>query len=366
MNRILFLIKGLGRGGAEQLLLNAAPHVDRSRFEYEFAYLLPWKDALVGVLDDMGFPVHGLDGGRGIGWIGRLRRIVRDRDIDLMHSHSPVPAVGARVGVERRVRHVYTEHGVWGHYHRATFWANAATFPRNDHVFSVSETVTSSIRYPMPLGFLRMPPVETLYHGIDPGTAAEWGSSDGVREELGIPEDAPVVGTVANFRALKGHEYLLQAAGRIREAIPEARFVLVGRGPLEDRVRRQAEEMGLNGTVVFAGFRTDVPRVAASFDVFALPSLYEGLSIALLEVMALGKPVVVTSVGGSPEVVSDGVDGLLVPPRDSEALATGILSVLRDAGLRRRLGESARRRVADFDIRHAVRRTEQVYGELLP
>jgi glycosyltransferase involved in cell wall biosynthesis len=211
-----------------------------------------------------------------------------------------------------------------------------------------------------------MPPVETLYHGIDPGTAAEWGSSDGVREELGIPDDAPVVGTVANFRALKGHEYLLQAAGRIREAIPEARFVLVGRGPLEDRVRRQAEEMGLNGTVVFAGFRTDVPRVAASFDVFALPSLYEGLSIALLEVMALGKPVVVTNVGGSPEVVSDGVDGLLVPPRDPEALARRILSVLRDAALRQRLGESARRRAADFDIRHAVRRTEQVYGELLP
>jgi glycosyltransferase involved in cell wall biosynthesis len=366
MNRILFLIKGLGRGGAEQLLLNAAPHLDRSRFEYEFAYLLPWKDALVGVLDDMGFPVHGLDGARGVRWIGRLRRLALDREIDLVHSHSPVPAVGARVGIRRRVRHVYTEHGVWGHYHRATFWANAATFSRNDHVFSVSETVTSSVRYPAPLRFLRMPPVETLYHGIDPGAAAGWGSSDGVREELGIPHDAPVVGTVANFRALKGHGYLLQAAGRIREAIPEARFVLVGRGPLEDQVRRQAGEMGLNGTVVFAGFRTDVPRVAASFDVFALPSLYEGLSIALLEVMALGKPVVVTRVGGSPEVVSDGVDGLLVPPRDPEALAQGILTVLRDVSLRQRLGASARRRAADFDIRHAVRRTEQVYGELLP
>jgi glycosyltransferase involved in cell wall biosynthesis len=365
MTRVLHLIKGLGRGGAEQLLRTAAPHLDRSRFDYGFAYLLPWKDALAGELETMGFPVSCLNGARGIGWIHRLRALVRSGHVDVVHAHSPVSAVGSRLALPRDVKQVYTEHGVWGHHHRATYWANVLTFGRSDHVFSVSATVTGSIRYPRAIGFLRMPPVETLYHGIDPTMVTRGAEANGVRRELGIPEDAPVIGTVANFRALKGHRYLLRAAIRIREMVPNARVVLVGRGPLEDQIRREAVDLGLEGTVVFAGFRPDVPRVAATFDVFTLPSLHEGLSIALLEAMALGTPVVVTSVGGNPEVISHGVDGLLVPPRDPEALAGRIVELLRDPARGQRLGRTARHRAAAFDIRHAVRRMEEVYGELV-
>jgi glycosyltransferase involved in cell wall biosynthesis len=126
-----------------------------------------------------------------------------------------------------------------------------------------------------------------------------------------------------------------------------------------------AETSGLNGTIVFAGFREDALRVASAFDVFALASTYEGLSIALLETMALGKPAVVTRVGGLPEVVDDGVTGLLVPSGSPESLAGAIVRLLKDPGLRDRLGEAGRVRAETFDIRLAVRRTEEVYGELL-
>jgi glycosyltransferase involved in cell wall biosynthesis len=365
VNRILILIKGLGRGGAEQLLASAAAHLDRSRFRYEVAYLLPAKDALAAELARHGIEVTCLDG-QGPAWLRRLGALIRERRIDLIHAHLPYAAIGARVALagRRRPRLVYTEHNVWPSYRLPTYWANLVTFPRNDHVFAVSDQVRASIRYPRPLGWLRHPPVETLYHGLDPA-AVRAPSPDGVREELGIDPGAPLVGTVANFRAEKAHGDLLRAAVLVRQAVPGVRFVLVGQGPLEGQVRLQAERLGLKDTVVFAGFREDASRVAAALDVFALSSRHEGLSIALMEAMALGKPSVVTSVGGLPELVEHDRQGLLVPPGDPAALAAGITTVLGDSALQQRLGQAARRRTADFDIRTAIQRMENVYGELL-
>jgi glycosyltransferase involved in cell wall biosynthesis len=361
---VLIVIKGLGRGGAEQLLLSGVPYLDTASYRYQFAYLLPWKDSLVPELTGAGFAVHCLEGARGPGWAGRLRALVRREGIGLVHVHSPVAAAGVRAVAGRRTRVVYTEHNLWGRYHPATWAANLATFPRNDHVFAVSETVRQSIRYPGPLRLLPMPPLETLHHGLDPAALPVPGR-DGVRAELGIPEDAPVVGSVANFKAAKDHATLLRAAAQVRQAIPSVRFVLVGQGPLEAETRRLAGQLGLDQTVVFAGFRTDATRLMAGFDAFALSSTYEGLPIALIEAMAVGCPAVVTRVGGTPEVVTDGVHGFLVPPRDPAALAAGLTRLLGDRALRDGLGQAAAARAQDFDIRTAVRRMEQVYARLL-
>jgi len=361
---VLIVIKGLGRGGAEQLLLSGVPYLDTASYRYQFAYLLPWKDSLVPELTGAGFAVHCLEGARGPGWAGRLRALIRREGIGLVHVHSPVAAAGVRAVAGRRTRVVYTEHNLWDRYHPATWAANLATFPRNDHVFAVSETVRQSIRYPGPLRLLPMPPLETLHHGLDPAALPVPGR-DGVRAELGIPEDAPVVGSVANFKAAKDHATLLRAAAQVRQAIPSVRFVLVGQGPLEAETRRLAGQLGLDQTVVFAGFRTDATRLMAGFDAFALSSTYEGLPIALIEAMAVGCPAVVTRVGGTPEVVADGVHGFLVPPRDPAALAAGLTRLLGDRALRDGLGEAAAARAKDFDIRTAVRRMEQVYARLL-
>jgi glycosyltransferase involved in cell wall biosynthesis len=361
----LILIKGLGRGGAEQLVLSAIRHGDRSRFRYRVAYLLPWKDALVGEIEGMGVPTYCLDGARGVGWIRRLRSLVRSQGIDVVHAHSPVAAAGARWAVGRMARFLYTEHNVWERYHAATYWANVLTFPRNDRVVAVSDEVRRSIRYPRGIGLLRMPPVETVHHGAEPAVLERPPSGDRVRAELGIPEDAPLVGTVANLKAHKGLDQLLEAAVEVRRRVPSARFVVVGQGPMETPLRAQAAATGLDGVVTFAGFRTDALRIAAAMDVFVLSSHHEGLSIALVEAMALGRPVVVTRVGGLPEVVDDGQEGLLVPPGDPAALAAGIAALLGDGDLRRRMGEAARRRARGLDVRHAVRRTEELYAELV-
>jgi glycosyltransferase involved in cell wall biosynthesis len=210
-----------------------------------------------------------------------------------------------------------------------------------------------------------MPSIETLYHGLDRTAVQGWDRMDGVREELEIPSNAPIVGTVANFKAHKGYGYLLNAALRIRRALPETRFVFVGGGPYEDVVRRRVSEVGLEDAVIFAGVRDDVPRVVRTFDVFVQSSIAEGLSIALVEALTLGRPVIVTGDGGYHEVVRDGNEGFIVPPRDPEALATGAVTLLNDDRLRDRMGAAGRRRSADFDIRVAVSRIEQVYREVL-
>lgn len=364
--RILHLIKGLGRGGAEQLLLTAAPYLDRERFQYRVAYILAHKNALVPELEEAGIPVHCLDGRSNPGWLPRLRRLVQKQGIDLVHSHSPLVAAGARVGLAGTSRkRVYTEHNVWECYRPATYWANLLTFHRSNHVFAVSDHVRASIRYPWPLRGLPVPPVETLYHGLDPEAVAGWQQRDGARAELGIPEEAPVFGAVANFRPEKGHRHLVAAAKHVIQEIPEARLVLVGQGPLESEVRRQVRELGLERSVVFAGHRRDAPRIAGTFDVFTLSSIHEGLAIALIEAMALGVPAVVTRVGGLSEVVEHGKQGFVVTPGKSRALANSIVTLLRDRELRDRMGAAAVQRARLFDIRNAVRRIEQVYEELL-
>jgi glycosyltransferase involved in cell wall biosynthesis len=363
MARVLILIKGLGRGGAERLLATAAPFLDRDHFDYEVAYLLPWKNALVPELEAAGVQTRCLDGGTGTGWVRRLRAAVESDDVRVVHAHSPYPAAVARMALRRRVGIVYTEHNVWARYRRPTYWANLLTFGRNDHVFTVSDDVRTSIRYPRAVGFLRMPPMETLYHGLDP--TMSWASSEGVREELGIPPSVLLVGTVGSLTPKKDHANLLRALAHMGDRRDALRAILVGHGPLEEALRHQAEELGLSRTVLFAGHREDATRIVGALDVFVLPSRYEGLPVSLLEAMALGRPVVATTAGGIPEVVRDGEEGVLVPTDDPRALARALTDLIEDPERRARLGDAARRRAADFDIRNAVRRQETVYRELV-
>lgn len=366
MTRILQLIKGLDRGGAERLLVDALRFRDAAAFDYEVAYLLRGSDAMVPAIEALGVPIHCLEGGLDPGWVARLRRLLDARAIDLVHVHSPFAGIGARlVGRgSRRPRIVYTEHNGWESYHRATRWGNLLTFSRNDFVFAVSEHVRGSIRLPSPLSGWRMPRVDTLYHGIDRQAIALQAVDEGVREALGIAANAPVVGCVANFRPQKAHDDLLKAALLIRESVPAFRLVLVGGGPLENAVRSAVHRMGLDTTVVFTGARADVPRIVTCFDVFVLSSRMEGLSIALIEAMSLGKPAVVTDAGGLPEAIPDG-GGIVVPAGNPRALADGVTRLLLDPQLRGQMGDVARAWSSEFDIRKTVRRIEGVYAELL-
>lgn len=364
-NRVLWLTKGLGRGGTEQLLVNSASHVDRDRFEVEVAYLLPWKDALVPDLLARGVPVRCLEQRReaDLRWALRLRRLVAERDYDIVHTHMPIPAVAARLLVGRRAAMVHTEHNVWHRYRKATYWANALTYHRNKGVIAVSHAVAASIT-PRRAAAL---PVRVIHHGVDQNkvVSADAAARMSARRVLGIPDDAFAVGTVGNFTPKKDQRTLIDALSILRTSQPRATLTFIGGGKLEQQLRDHAKAAGLENAVIFAGTRNDVQAVLPAFDVFAISSLFEGLSIALVEAMATGLPCVATDVGGVSEVLQDGVQGRLVPASNPRALGAALAEIANSPSLRAAMSAEALVRAKSFDIQVAVAQIEDLYDEVL-
>jgi glycosyltransferase involved in cell wall biosynthesis len=367
--RVLWLTKGLGLGGAERLLALTAARLDRTRFEVDVAYLLPWKDAFVADLrhSDVRTVCLGARRTTELGWPLRLRRLLERRRYAIVHTHSPVPAAVARGLVRPPTKLVHTEHNLWDRYRWPTFAVNALTYGRNDAVLAVSDGVADSIERPVWARFGRAPAAETLLHGVDPDSIPR-GEEAGAqaRARLGLSRETPVVGCVANLTPKKDHAGLIDAFAEVRRDVPDAVLLLVGTGPLEDELRSRVRAGGMEDRIRFLGSRDDVLALLPALDVFVLGSRYEGLPISLLEAMAAEVACVATRVGGIPEAVTDGVNARTVPPGDPAALAGALTGLLLDAERRGELAAAGRRRVVEgFSIDRAVGRTEALYAELL-
>lgn len=360
---VLWLVKGLGHGGAEQLLVLHARHGDHRSFRYAAAHVTPGRDVLAGALRAEGVPVHGLPGSPWR-WPSAVRDLLRENDIDVVHVHSPAVAAVVRptlrtVPHARRPALVVTEHNTWGAFHPVTRWANALTYGLDDATLAVSPDVRQSI-WPLWRGR-----VETLVHGIDLGAVADAaGRRARVRQSFGLADGDVVAVTVANFRPEKAYPDLLRAARAALDRCDRLVLLVVGQGPLEAEVRREAERLRLGERVRILGHRTDVPDVLAAADLFVLASRHEGFPVAVMEAMASGLPVVSTRVGGLPEAVTSGVEGLLVEPARPDALAQAVVSLARDPSRRAAMADAARRRGRRFDARTAVRRLEELYREV--
>ena len=359
---MLWLTKGLGPGGAERLLLSFAQNADHDRFELHAAYLLPWKDHLVADLETAGVTTHCLDSPKpwDVRWWWRLRHLAATTGIDVVHHHSPLVAAQARLVLRtlprrHRPRMVTTEHNVWTSHQRATRLLNERTIGLDDHVFAVSDQVRESMSPRI------RDRVEVLIHGVDvDAITARRSERASARAAHGLGDDDVVVVTVANLRANKDYPNLLQAARRLLDDGVPVTFLAVGQGPLEDELAATKDALGLGERFRFLGYQADPVGVLAAGDVFCLSSQYEGLPIALLEALATGLPVVSTAVGGVPAVITQGVEGRLVPSGDSTALA-GAIAELADTDVRHRLADAAASRSADFSIVHAIERQQQVY-----
>jgi glycosyltransferase involved in cell wall biosynthesis len=186
------------------------------------------------------------------------------------------------------------------------------------------------------------------------------------RIDLGWPSGRPVVGTVARLHRQKGVVNLLRAAPEILKDFPEVIITVVGDGPQKNSLRREARRLGLEGRLLFLGEREDAASIMALFDIFVLPSLWEGLPFVLVEAAALGKPIVATAVDGVPEILEDKKTGLLVRPGDTSALAAAVIELLKDKDEARRLSETARTLVPPrFPLRRMVDQTENLYLDVL-
>jgi len=209
--------------------------------------------------------------------------------------------------------------------------------------------------------------MEVIYNGLDFSIYQDLQSDGILRQELRIKDAMPIIGMVANFNfEIKGHRFFLEAAKIVLEKIPHAFFILVGDGPLRKQSEQMAKELGIGEQVRFLGKRNDVPSIISNLNISVLSSTSEGLSNVILESMAAGKPVVVTNVGGSSEIVMDGVNGFLVPPADPPAMADAILTLLQNPEKAIQMGNAGKKLAQEkFSVEAMVRSYEHLYRALM-
>jgi glycosyltransferase involved in cell wall biosynthesis len=299
---------------------------------------------------------------RDVRWVARLRHKLATEPVDVVHAHSPYAAAFTRLAVRslpraKRPLMITTEHNPWTTFKAPTRVANAWTARLDDATFAVSAETLDSMS---PRVRER---AEVLVHGIDTaGVRSLLSQRAAVRAELGVADDVFLVGTVANYHRKKDWPNLLRAARAVADRGLPIRFCAVGQGPLEAEVQALHRELGLEDVVILTGYRADAVRLMAGCDAFALASKWEGLPVALMEASALGLPIVATDVGGIPDVFRSGVDALLVPSGNPQALADAIIGVASDPAWRRHLGDASARKASAFDAARAVRRIEATYA----
>ena len=301
----------------------------------------------------------------------KIRRLIRDRRIDIVHIDgivNIVPALAARL----------TRTPVVCHYNDY--------LPRPLERIFVPLVGALSGRIIVQGQRLRQartqdhPRLEkktrVLYGGVDLGqfdpTQYDAQSKEQLRSGLGIAPGRPLIGAIGNLNPMKGHTYFVEAARQIKDALPQARFIIVGR-KLEtapacwQRLQNQVAELGLQNDVIFPGFREDIPALLSILDVFVLSSVRESCPCVLLEAMAMKVPVVTTDVGAAPELVIDHQTGRVVPARDGGALARAVLACLtQPAEQTQAMVEAARKRVeTEFEIGRIANQQKQVYEELV-
>jgi L-malate glycosyltransferase len=363
----LVVIKCMGYGGAERLLVDMLAVRDREGFDYEFAYVLAAENGLVPAVRASGVPVHEL-GARSdfdLRWMARFRRLLLQGQFDIVHFHLPYTAavgrlVAASIPKSRRPTLMYTEHSLWDRTPTPVRVLNRRTIGLDDALVVVSPAAHDALP-----SALRAR-AQVVVHGVDLSSAQALVARRDeirreVRAELGVNDDEALAITVANLRAEKGYDVLLEAAQLVAERHLPVRFAAVGRGPLKDELEDRHRALGLGGTFAFLGPRGDVLRLLAGSDIFILPSHHEGMPVTLMEATSIGLAIVATKVGGVPGILTDQESALLVAPGRPDLMADAIARLAADPELGRRLGEAAQTLSAQFDVAAASLQIEDIY-----
>jgi L-malate glycosyltransferase len=368
--RVLLVIKCLGYGGAERLLVDMAATVDRSRFTYDVAYVLRPQDALVPAIRDGGTTVHSLGAGHNadLRWMVALRRLLVQGHYDIVHFHLPYAAalgqlVVASLPPSGRPGVVYTEHSLWDRAHLVNRVVLRSSMRKDERIITVSQAAHDALPAKLQAR------ATTIVHGVDLSSSDSLLGRQAdvrarVRSELAVDDEEFLFMTVANLRPEKGYDVLLQAARIMADWDLPIHIAAVGRGPMDSELRARHLELGLSGRFQFLGQRDDVLRLLAGADAFVLASRHEGLPVALMEATSVGLPIVASRVGGIPQVLEDEADAVLVPPGDPLLLARAMKRVASDPDLRTRLARQSKRRSSMFDIAQANRAIGDIYVRL--
>jgi glycosyltransferase involved in cell wall biosynthesis len=363
--KVLQLLVTLPVGGAEDLVAAMITGMDPARFEVHTACL--GRPGPVGEeLKRAGYPMVslGLDVKRTSFWhlTATVRRLLKAIQPDILHTHlyhanlyGRLAALGLGLkGVVAAVHNTYSQ--VKLHRRLANFLLARVT----DRVLVGSSQVWRDVRRydGIPASRLLLLPYGIRLQELETAETREM-----ARTRLGVCGFC--LGAVGRLEEQKGHEYLLAALPRLRQEMGDLTVLLVGEGRLQPQLENQARELGVADLVKFLGTRRDLPLIYRALDLYVQPSRWEGLSLAMLKAMGAGLPVVVSRVSGAVEVISEGLNGRLVPPGEADALAAAILELYRQPELRQRLGTNARKTVREnYSVEAMLRRLEDLYLEL--
>jgi glycosyltransferase involved in cell wall biosynthesis len=369
--RVLEMIDTPMLGGGQVHLLTLARHLDASLFDVSIA------STTGGPLEDearkAGLPFIPVQVRKTA--LGKTRRaiaeVLRERGIDILHTHGGVAGlVGRRAAAKAGTPVVvHTLHGIHYLHYRNPFLRYLLVLMERK-LARVTDAVIFVSRADYDRGarhrLVPFPKMRLIRNGVeDPGAAGPGGERrrEALRESLKL--EHPIIGAVSRLHRQKGVVHLLRAAPEILRRRPEARIVIVGGGPLEPELRRLATRLGLDRRVLLLGERSDARDILALFDVFVLPSLWEGLPLVLIEAAMLGKPIVAADIDGVREVLRGGATGLLVPPARPDALAAAVVRLLDDPGFAARLGAAARAEIpAEFTLERMIKETQNLYLDL--
>lgn len=369
--RVMEMIDKPSLGGGQTALLLLAENLDRSRFEVVISSGGDGPLAEEARQKGIAYVPVSLDKRLSLRPLREITGVLRENKIDVLHTHGGIAGFYGR-SAARRVRTpavVHTLHGIHYLHYRNPFLRRLYVFLERKYSRSTDRLILvcqSDLRQARRHRLAPEEKMTVILNGTD--FRLEVGA-DGIarrRGELGWLPDRPVIGTVARLHRQKGVVNLLRAAPQILSTFPEIKIAVVGDGPQSGSLRREAQRLGLEGRLLFLGERKDAASVMALFDVFVLPSLWEGLPFVLVEAAALGKPIVATAVDGVPEILEDGKTGLLVPPKDPSALADAVIRLLKDKKEAYRLGAMARTLVPPrFPLRRMIEQTQNLYLDVL-
>lgn len=362
---ITHVVENLNRGGLERVVLDLVKLQQQQGHRCQVVCLFE-RGALAHELDAAGIPVHACDKRKGLDLraLSRARALIRAHGTDVLHSHNAVAhylAVLASLGLGLG-KVINTRHGMGGmqRWNRSELLYRAGLVGTDVVTMVCEAACKGAIDQGMPSRKLQVVPNGLR---VQEFAVASTAARERLRRALGVPPRTHLVGTVGRLNWAKDQSSLIRAFRRVHEQLPDCALVLVGDGSLRSELELCAQREGVAGVVHFLGDRNDVRELLQGLDVFALSSVSEGYSMALLEASATALPIVATDVGGNREIVHDGVTGCIVPARDTEALAQAMLRLLRDPGLAARYGAAARAMVESRGSLEAVAaRYAELYG----
>ena len=351
--------------GVKRLFSWMIPRFDPARYNVSLVSLRK-KDLSEETLESFGVDITYLHRSKfDPATLPALLKVIERQKIDILHLHGyGATTFGRLAGAMRRLPTILHEHANL----TDTPWfqkvADASLEPVTDIALAVSQSTADFV-----IRARRIPAnkVKVVYLGVPLEEFSRQRSAEDIRaarEELGIAPGDFAAGTVTRLHDSKGNAYLVEAARLVLNARPNAKFFVVGEGPLRQPLEDQARALGLGDRFVFAGFARDIPRVVSAFDLSVFPSLWEGTPLTVFEALAMGKPIVATDADGLMDVLTHDHDALIVTRRDAAALANAIIRTMDEPATRARLGAAAHVTGRQYDIAAFVRKMEQLYDLL--